>query len=133
MKLGRRGWTIIVVLGLAGTVALWQGFRMWWYHGYSVGERTGVLRKVTFKGTPLCKYIEGELVLAGAGGITATPEVWTFSTDKSHESDDVVKKLHESARTAKPVTLKYRQDLKSWWRCTPHEYFVTEVIQQQQQ
>lgn len=127
MKIGRRGWGILAGIGLIGLVALWQGFRYWWYHGYSVGERTGILRKITLKGTPLCKYVEGEMVLAGAG-IAQPAEVWTFSTDNKSEDDPVVKALHAAERANAKVTLKYRQDLKSWWRCTPHEYFVTGVV-----
>jgi hypothetical protein len=127
MKIGRRGWAILAGVGVVGLVALWQGFRYWWYHGYSVGERTGILRKVSLKGTPLCKYVEGELVLAGTtSGERA--EVWTFSTDNKGEDDPVVKALHAAARSGNKVTLKYRQDLKSWYRCTPHEYFVTGVL-----
>jgi hypothetical protein len=38
-----------------------------------------------------------------------------------------MKQLREVERSGARVTLKYRQDLKSWWRCTPHEYFITAV------
>lgn len=131
MKIGRRGWLILSGVGLVGLVALWQGFRYWWYHGYSVGERTGVLRKVTVKGTPLCKYLEGELVLSGSG-VGMPAEVWTFSTDDKSDDNAIVKALHSAARSNDRVTLKYRQDLKSWWRCTPHEYFITGVAVNEQ-
>lgn len=127
MKIGRRGWAILAGIGLIGLVALWQGFRYWWYHAYSVGERTGIIRKVSLKGTPLCKYIEGELVLAGINS-GEKAEVWTFSTDNKGDDDTVVKALHAASRSGNKVTLKYRQDLKSWYRCTPHEYFVTGVL-----
>ena len=63
MAFGRKTKLILAGMGLAGLVAGWQGIRFWWYHGYSSGERTGFIRKMSVKGTPMCKYLEGELAL----------------------------------------------------------------------
>jgi hypothetical protein len=117
------GLALFVLLGL---LAAWQGLRFWWYHGYSSGERTGVLRKLSVKGTPLCKYAEGELALAGSAP-SQNVEIWTFSVDDHSDANPIMKQLREAERANTRVTLHYRQDLKSWWRCTPHEYFVTQV------
>jgi len=127
MKIGTRGKLILGLLTVVLLLAAWQGLRYWWYKAYSVGERTGFLRKLSTKGTPLCKYVEGELTLIGAAPGTAA-ETWTFSIDGVGQDIPVYKKLEEASRAEKTVTLKYRQDLKSWWRCTPHEYFVTDVL-----
>jgi hypothetical protein len=126
MKLGPR---VKIGLGIFAVVALlaaWQGFRYWWYHAYSSGERTGVVRKMSVKGTPLCKYAEGELALTGSQQ-AQNVEVWTFSVDDHSDANPIMKQLREAEKSGTRVTLKYRQDLKSWWRCTPHEYFVTAV------
>jgi hypothetical protein len=126
MKIGPRvkvGLGVFLVLGL---LAAWQGFRFWWYHAYSTGERTGVVRKMSVKGTPLCKYAEGELALTGSMP-GQNVEVFTFSVDHHADSDPIMKQIREAERSGSRVTLKYRQDLKSWWRCTPHEYFITAV------
>jgi hypothetical protein len=111
---------------LVGLLAAWQGLRFWWYHGYSSGERTGIVRKLSVKGSPVCRYAEGELALTGAS-VGQPVEVWTFSLDDYNDANPVMKQLRDSERAGTRVTLAYRQDLKSWWRCTPHEYFVTKV------
>ncbi len=126
MKIGPR---VKIGLGLFAVVALlaaWQGLRFWWYHGYSVGERTGVVRKFSVKGTPLCKYADGELALAG-GQPGQSVDVFHFSVDDHSDGNPIMKQVREAERSGQRVTLRYRQDLKSWWRCTPHEYFITAV------
>jgi hypothetical protein len=126
MKIGPRVKIGLAVFAVVALVAAWQGIRFWWYHGYSAGERTGVVRKLAVKGTPLCKYAEGELALAGsAPGQNA--EIFTFSTDDHSDGNAIMKQLREAERSGARVTLHYRQDLKSWWRCTPEEYFITSV------
>jgi hypothetical protein len=126
MKIGPRvkiGLAIFLVVGL---LAAWQGLRFWWYHGYSTGERTGIVRKMSVKGTPMCRYAEGELALTGSLP-GQNVEVFTFSTDNKSDANPIMKQLRDAERTGTRVTLHYRQDLKSWWRCTPHEYFITSV------
>ena len=127
MKLSGKAKGALAILAIVGLVCGWQGFRYWWYHGYSIGERTGVIRKISVKGTPVCKYLEGELALTGSG--FATPEIWIFSIDDHSDKNPMMKSLRDAERDGTRVTLHYRQDLKSWWRCTPEEYFVTSVEQ----
>lgn len=126
MKIGRRVKIGLAVFAVVALVAAWQGLRFWWYHGYSTGERTGVVRKLSVKGTPMCKYAEGELALTGSAP-GQNVEVFTFSTDDRSDANPIMKQLREAERTGTRVSLHYRQDLKSWWRCTPHEYFITSV------
>jgi hypothetical protein len=108
---------LLVVAGL--------GVRYWWYRGYSTGSRTGVVRKVSVKGPPYCKYLSGEMVVQGSPALQA--EVWEFSVDDDSDDNPVVKALHDAEKKGDRVTLHYRQDLHSLYRCTPSEYFVTKV------
>jgi hypothetical protein len=126
MKLGPRFKIGLAIFAVAGILAGWQGLRFWWYHDYSRGERTGIVRKLSVKGTPLCKYAEGELAMTG-GQPGQNVDVFTFSVDDHSDGNPIMKQLRESERQSTRVTLHYRQDLKSWWRCTPHEYFITQV------
>jgi hypothetical protein len=103
-----------------------QAVESWWYYGYSRGQRTGVVRKVSVKGPPTCKYLSGEMVLQGAGGLVPA-EVWEFSVDDPSDANPVVVALREAEKRGDRVTLQYRQDLHAMFRCTPSEYFVTQV------
>jgi hypothetical protein len=126
MKLGPRFKFVLAVFGVLAVLAAWQGFRFWWYHAYSIGERTGMVRKLSVKGSPICKYADGELALAG--GLPGQPvEIFTFSVDDRSDGNPIMQELRVAERSGARVTLRYRQDLKSWWRCTPHEYFITAV------
>ena len=127
MKIGPRVKIGLAVFAVVGLLAAWQGIRFWWYHGYSSGERTGVVRKLSVKGTPLCKYAEGELALTGSAP-GQNVEVFTFSVDNHSDANPIMKQLRAAERSGTRVSLHYRQDLKSWWRCTPHEYFITSVV-----
>lgn len=126
MKIGPRVKIGLALFAVVGLLAAWQGLRFWWYHGYSTGERTGVVRKFSIKGTPVCKYAEGELALTGAN-LGQNVELFTFSVDDRSDKNPVVRQIREAERSGARVTLHYRQDLKSWWRCTPNEYFITSV------
>ncbi len=126
MKLGPKFKIGLAVFAVVGLLAAWQGLRFWWYHGYSTGERTGVVRKLSVKGTPLCKYAEGELALTGTNQ-GQNVEIWTFSVDDRRDSNPLMQELRKAEKDGTRVTLHYRQDLKSWWRCTPNEYFITQV------
>jgi hypothetical protein len=129
MKLSRK--SLVALVALAG-VALFVGFeglRVWWFRGYSRGTRTGIVRKMSYKGPPYCKYLSGEMVLQGT--MPGQPvESWEFSVDDEHETSPIVRQLHEAEKTGVRVTLQYRQDLHSLFRCTPSEYFVTGVERQ---
>ena len=77
-----RGKKIVVLLPLALIVFVgaWQGLRYWWLHGYSRGTRSGIVRKVSRKGSPVCKYVSVEMVVNGTqAGQQAT--IWEFSVD----------------------------------------------------
>ncbi|HZS41760.1 MAG TPA: hypothetical protein VFF06_33255 [Polyangia bacterium] len=126
MASGRKKIAILVLSGVLLLLVGWQGMRFWWRHGYSVGMRSGVIRKISVKGTPACKYLTGELALQGAPAGTA-PEIWEFSVDNDKDSNPLVQQLHEAERNGTRVTLDYRQDRKMWWQCTPTEYYVTAI------
>lgn len=105
-------------------VAVILGLRFWWNYGYSRGARTGIIRKVSEKGPPYCKYLSAELVLQGNLPGQAL-EVWEFSVDDNSDKNPLVQQLYTAAREGSKVTIQYRQDHKSLYRCTPSEYFAT--------
>src|SRR5262245_36330645 len=117
-------YAVLAPIALILLIVAWQAIRVWWNRGYSAGTRTGVVRKLSMKGPPYCKYFSGELVMQNAG-LAQPTEVWEFSVDDESEKNPLIKMLQEAEKTGKPVTLKYRQDLGSLYRCTPSEYFVT--------
>ncbi|HXI59010.1 MAG TPA: hypothetical protein VNO55_23245 [Polyangia bacterium] len=118
-----------IVLGLVAALLVFvsvEALRVWWFRGYSRGTRTGVIRKISYKGPPYCKYMMGEMALQGT--LPGQPvEIWEFSVDDEKPSNPLVVKLHEAERSAERVTLQYRQDLHSLFRCTPSEYFITGI------
>ena len=127
MALDKKKLFILVPVALVFLFALVEGGRVWWYRGYSNGSRTGVVRKISIKGPPYCKYFSGELALqAGAPGQPV--EIWEFSIDgEDSEKNPLVQNLKLAEKSGERVTLNYRQDLHSLFRCTPSEYFVTGV------
>jgi hypothetical protein len=126
MSFKRKLLIALVPLAILTLFFAYEGARVWWYRGYAKGSRTGVIRKISVKGPPYCKYLSGELVLAGA--VAGQPaETWEFSVDDDSDTSPLVVKLHESEKNGTHVTLDYRQDLHSLFRCTPSEYFVTGV------
>lgn len=127
MKLGRKVKVGLVLFALAGLFVGWQALRFWWYRGYESGERTGVVQKFSVLGTPLCKYAVGELMITPPHGASPQSERWTFSVDDRGDGSPLVKQLRQAERTGTPVTVRYRRDMKTWWRCNPNEYFVTAV------
>ena len=126
MKVGPKVKIGLALVAVVGLLAAWQGLRFWWYHGYETGERTGVVRKFAVEGTPVCKFAEGELALTGANP-TQKVEIWEFSVDHHGDQDPIVQQIRQAQRSGARVTLRYRRDLKSWWRCNPNEYYVTAV------
>ncbi len=126
MPMKRKTKVILVLLALVGLVAAEQGVSFWWRYGYSRGTRTGVIRKISVKGTPVCKYLAGELALQG-GQLGQPQEIFNFSVDDKADSNPIVQQLHDAERNGTRVTLDYRQDGKFWWRCNPAEYFITKV------
>jgi hypothetical protein len=123
---GRWKWLLVLVpVALILLFAGYEGLRVWWYRGYSKGSRTGVVRKVSVKGPPYCKYLSGELAVQGSNPLV--PEIWEFSVDDDSDTAPVVVALHDAEKKGDRVTLDYRQDLNALFRCTPSEYFVTRV------
>nr|AYM52570.1 hypothetical protein [Aetherobacter rufus] len=124
MALGKKSISILVPIALLLLFAGYEGARVWWYRGYSVGARTGVIRKLSVRGPPYCKYLSGELVLQGTQPGQPV-ETWEFSVDDDSDKNPLVKQLHDAEKSGERITLDYRQDLHSLFRCTPSEYFVT--------
>jgi hypothetical protein len=119
-------WLLVLVpFVLVVLFASYEGIRVWWYRAYSTGTRTGVIRKVSVRGPPYCKYLSGEMAVQSGGLVT--PEIWEFSVDDDSVTNPVVVALHDAEKKGDRVTLQYRQDLHSLFRCTPSEYFVTKV------
>jgi hypothetical protein len=124
-----RKWKVLLALAPIALILLvvgYQGLKVWWYRGYSTGSRTGVIRKVTVKGPPYCKYLSAEMVVQ-TGGITTAADVWEFSVDDDSLTSPIVVALKEAEKKGERVTVDYRQDLHSLYRCTPSEYFATKV------
>ena len=105
-------------------IPLFVGGKLWWYRGYSTGSRTGVVRKVSIKGSPVCKYMAVEMAVQSSG---VALDTWEFSVDNEDPKNPVVQKLKEAEKTGARVTVDYRQDLNQWYRCSPSEYFATDV------
>jgi hypothetical protein len=124
MTLGRKSIMILVPVVLLLLFVGYEGARVWWYRGYSVGARTGVIRKLSVRGPPYCKYLSGELILQGTQPGQPV-ETWEFSVDDDSDKNPLVKQLHEAEKSGQRVTLDYRQDLNALFRCSPTEYFVT--------
>lgn len=126
MALPKKAKLILVLVPIALVLIFggYQGVRYWWYKGYSKGTRTGIVRKVSTKGPPYCKYLSGEMQVQGTA---LQAEIFEFSVDDDSESNPIVKDLQEAEKKGEKVTLHYRQDLHSLYRCTPSEYFVTKV------
>ena len=95
--------------------------------GYSDGDRTGIVVKLSRKGIwDSTKSWEAEMNM---GGVTSDGEggvignVWKFTV----EDEAVLKKVQEAQRTQKKVTIHYTQ-----WRVKPSTrsdtgYFATDV------
>jgi hypothetical protein len=119
-------WSVLVAFGLVILVGAWQGLRYWWLHNYSSGSRTGVIRKVSVKGPPVCKYLSAEMVLIGSAPGVA-PQIWEFTVMNDSPGDPLVAKLHDAETSGKQVTVDYQQNKARWWACAHTEYYATKV------
>ncbi|HEX2569585.1 MAG TPA: hypothetical protein VH877_08505 [Polyangia bacterium] len=133
----KKVWLILSLLMVPLIGGGFQWLRWWWNYGYSRGTRTGVLRKLSIKGSPLCKFVSGELALAGQGP-GQTQDIWQFTLDDTNESNPLFVKLRTAERGAKPVTIDYRQDRGNTAKASqmfcpktgedaPPEYYATGV------
>ena len=119
-------WLLVLVpVVLMMVFGSYEGLRVWWYRGYSRGSRTGVVRKVSVRGPPYCKYLSGEMAVQASSLVT--PEIFEFSVDNDADTNPVVVALRDAEKKGDRVTLDYRQDLHALFRCTPSEYVVTKV------
>lgn len=122
-------WKVILgVLAVLTAVLGWQLVRAWWYHGVSTGTRSGIVRKVAKKGSPLCRYWVGELVITNTTVIGAVPEVWEFNIDAPTDTDPLIAEMQKFEASGQRTTLRYRQDKGKWWACSSIEYYVTALI-----
>ena len=129
MKIPGKAKIVLALLGVVALVALWQYVSYLFKFGYSKGERTGIVRKISVKGPPGCKYLEGEMALQGST-VAQQQDIWRFSVDNDHDDNPNVQQLKKAEHDASRVTLEYRQDKEIWWRfCNKSEYFVTKVQQ----
>jgi hypothetical protein len=116
MTIPRKVKVLLVLVGVLGLVGLWQYLGFLFKYGYSRGSRTGIIRKVSVKGPPYCKYLEGELALQG-GVAGMNQEIFTFTVDNDGDATPLVQSLHKAEREGTRVTVDYRQDKHIWWRC----------------
>lgn len=104
----KRFWLIVVLALLAGflVVMLLSGCG----RGYSEGDRTGTLCKLSSKGL-VYKSWEGELLLGGTvvGGQGAVANTWQFTIIE----ESLVKPAQEFERAGTPVTVHYVQWLQT--------------------
>jgi hypothetical protein len=99
-SLGRRGARIALVLAvfLVLVAAGWTWLTLSW--AYSVGERAGVLQKVSKKGW-ICKTYEGEVAQYVVGGVA--PQIWYFSVRDEAVAEQLFKVVGQN------VQLRYRE------------------------
>lgn len=122
-----KGKLILSTAGLLALLLSWQLVRAWWNHGVSMGTRSGVVRKIAKKGSPVCHYWMGELVISNPVLLGGVPEVWEFTVEAKNDADAIIKQLQDAESTGRRATLQFRQDKGKWWACSPLEYYVTGV------
>lgn len=116
---------LVVLLGLVG----WQGLRLMWNYGFSRGTRTGLVQKISYKGSPLCKYWSVELAPVGAGGlVVAGQPPLELTVDGPSDNNPLIEKLRKAEAKGGRTTVEYRQDKGKWWACAPTEYYITNVM-----
>lgn len=121
-----KGKVILGVVGVLAVLAAWQIGRAWWLHGYQTGTRSGIVRRVAKKGSPLCRFWVGELVINNTT-LTAPPEIWEFNIDSDVDTSALVTEVQRAEASGQRTTLQYRQDKGKWWACSRIEYYVTGV------
>jgi hypothetical protein len=119
--------TLIVTIILIAIV-----FSFLYWGSYSKGVRSGIILKVSEKGV-MFKTVEGEMnmqILTSGPNQNLATQIWIFSVEKSKK--DIIEKLQKASLTGERVELKYVQRyMKFFWRGDT-EYFVTDVIFNQQ-
>jgi hypothetical protein len=120
-----KGKVILSGVGVLALLVAWQLLRAWWNHGVSAGTRSGIVRKIAKKGSPLCRYWMGELVITNTAVFGAVPEVWEFNVDAKSDADTLIAGLQKAESSGQRATLEFRQDKGKWWACSSIEYYVT--------
>jgi hypothetical protein len=126
MKIPRKVKIALVILGLLGLVAAWQGISFWLATGFSRGTRTGIVRKVSVSGPPYCKNLRGEMVLQTTT-LVQNEAPFEFTVGDYSDKNPLVQDLKKAERDGTRVTLTYRFDKPVWWRCNPLQYYVEKV------
>jgi len=136
---GKRAFATVPIVLLGGWVG-WKAMVYQWYRGVSIGERTGVITKISHKGSPLCRYESVEMrVGQQAGAAVMGSETWEFTIDD--ENAALIPQLEEAERKQTPITVKYRQDSRDinaqpvappnnlpWRYCVPTSYHATGIL-----
>lgn len=107
-------WAVFIALLLAGI-----GYFIYRNYNYSSGNRAGILVKISKKGW-FFKTNEGQLNLAGEGGIMNQQSIWDFSA-----SEDVYQKLQ--SMEGKKVSLHYLQKVDAFPWQGDTDYIVDEA------
>ena len=131
LRLLFRGYRSLITLPLLALLGFlgWQTSVYTWYRGISVGERTGMIVKVSKKGTPLCRYNSIEMrVGAQPGTAVLSQETWEVTLDEAYEW--LMPQFREAERNQSKITVQYRQDGKNlpWRFCIGTEYHATGVV-----
>jgi preprotein translocase subunit SecF len=107
-------WISLIALIIAGI-----SYFMYRNYNYSTGTRSGSLVKISEKGW-LFKTYEGELNLAGSGGMMTETSKWTFSATKSAF-------IELQKYEGKQVTLHYDQKVDAFPWQGDTDYIVDKV------
>ena len=120
--------TVPIILGLL--YVGWLSLVYLWNYNYSTGTRTGIIRKVSYKGRPFCKFVSVQMALGGSSGqLVAAPEIWEFTIDDDRDEAPLRQALETAARSQKLTTVRYRQDMKNlpWRWCVDTQYHAIKV------
>ncbi len=95
--------------------------------GFSVGERSGIVTKLSYKGI-INKGWDGTLLMVGPPGVfIARPETLYFTINPIDTS--TVRRLTEAKDKGERVTVKYSQWIMHPWSALKRDYVVTDVKQ----
>ena len=115
---------LILLIGLVVSIGL---FSILYWGTYSEGLRSGMVVKISKKGT-LFKTYEGQLnnqTFGASKSANIVSETFEFSVDP--DKVDVIKALEEASLSGERVSLKYKERfVKFFWRGETI-YFIIEV------
>ena len=126
-RLKRKTTRVIKLTLLIGLVVSIGLFSILYWGTYSEGLRSGMVVKISKKGT-LFKTYEGQLnnqTFGASKSANIVSETFEFSVDP--DKVDVIKALEEASLSGERVSLKYKERfVKFFWRGETI-YFITEV------